>query len=531
MNARRPTPARLGTLLACLALAACDGGGGPVVAPTPPDPVATLQGRIVDQNGSPISDVTVATLGAELAPLAGVSNEQGFFAIDGVAPGVVAVQLAAPRHVGSTKLARIADGELTRVAFALQRVGASLTVDPTMPNTLTHAGGSATIPAGAIVDGGGAPVESATVALTTLAPGDPSFTAVVPGEFRGMDDGAPVLVECLGVLDVTFADLDGNALQLASGAMVDISFPIPTPDPAAQQVPLWSLDVESAQWNREGDAERDDQAGVYRARVPHLAPWCLATAIDEATQIVVLTYEGAPVIGATVRIDGDDGRWSVHDTTNTNGEASLRVAAGREATIAMLLPDGTWLTLATAEPMPPMGETATRTFTAADGIVQSLATITLTWDAFPRDLDLHVTIPPATAGGARRHMFHAARGALAQQPFAHLDTDDVTSFGPEIVTLAQLLPGTYRIAVHNYSGNTVHPLQASGAHVVLQLRGLPTRSFAVPTRNPDQAGYWAVFDLVVDAHGAPTVVRLDTFGPESILLAPMSAGAAAAFRK
>ncbi|MCV6638988.1 ricin-type beta-trefoil lectin domain protein [Candidatus Albibeggiatoa sp. nov. NOAA] len=120
----------------------------------------------------------------------------------------------------------------------------------------------------------------------------------------------------------------------------------------------------------------------------------------------------------------------------------------------------------------------------------------LTWGRTPLDLDAHVTGP--LANDERFHVFWPtiSRGSLDTTPFAQLDVDDVLSYGPETITLAQTnLAGVYRYSVHDYtnraaSGN--NGLAKSGAQVnIYNEFGL------IATLNvPNQSGtLWTVFEI------------------------------------
>lgn len=67
--------------------------------------------------------------------------------------------------------------------------------------------------------------------------------------------------------------------------------------------------------------------------------------------------------------------------------------------------------------------------------------IVLSWEANPSDLDLHLHVP------GDGHVRWDGKGTLGSFPFAQLDVDDVDGFGPETITISQLLPGTYSVAV------------------------------------------------------------------------------------
>jgi hypothetical protein len=121
--------------------------------------------------------------------------------------------------------------------------------------------------------------------------------------------------------------------------------------------------------------------------------------------------------------------------------------------------------------------------------------VVLTWGETPRDLDAHLTGP--TESNDRFHIYYRSRGSrnLDNVPYAYLDRDDTSSFGPETITIGQLLSDTnnnYRYSVHNYSGGS-SALSQSGARVEVYGDGNQLLStFNVP----NQAGtLWTVFEI------------------------------------
>lgn len=123
--------------------------------------------------------------------------------------------------------------------------------------------------------------------------------------------------------------------------------------------------------------------------------------------------------------------------------------------------------------------------------------VVLTWGASPSDLDSHLTGP--IAGSASRfHVFYANRGGCNSAPFACLDVDDISSFGPETITISQLFDGVYRYSVQNFSasgngGNaTSTTLASSNARVEVYVNNALRETFSVP----QQAGtLWTVFSM------------------------------------
>jgi hypothetical protein len=124
-------------------------------------------------------------------------------------------------------------------------------------------------------------------------------------------------------------------------------------------------------------------------------------------------------------------------------------------------------------------------------------TIVLRWGATPSDLDSHLTGP--TSSGTRFHVYYAAKGSLTSSPYAALDIDDVSSYGPETITISRQLSGVYRYSVHDYSNRWSNPssgLANSGAQVKVYRGGALIGEFNVP----NQPGtLWTVFEIEGEA--------------------------------
>src|SRR5665811_1036008 len=123
-------------------------------------------------------------------------------------------------------------------------------------------------------------------------------------------------------------------------------------------------------------------------------------------------------------------------------------------------------------------------------VTDSQYRIVLTWGAAPSDLDSHLWLPEATP----YHVYYANQGTTTAFPWAELDRDDTSSYGPETITLANVLAGTYSYAVYNYSGGS--PLTSSGAVVELYRGSELLRSYSVPGGSDER--WWQVFYLASD---------------------------------
>jgi len=134
--------------------------------------------------------------------------------------------------------------------------------------------------------------------------------------------------------------------------------------------------------------------------------------------------------------------------------------------------------------------------------------IVLTWGETPSDLDSHLTGPDGSGG--RFHVYYASRQPV---PFANLDRDDVSSFGPETITVEPRHPGTYRYSVHNFTQRNNPAEAAGGIHSsptrveVYSSQGL-VRAFTAPAPPANiQANTWRVFEMAQNG----TITPINTY--------------------
>jgi hypothetical protein len=83
--------------------------------------------------------------------------------------------------------------------------------------------------------------------------------------------------------------------------------------------------------------------------------------------------------------------------------------------------------------------------------------VVLTWNAAPKDLDLHMWLPGNEDVNYNNKLSH--------DKLVQLDVDNTTGLGPETISLKEIKEGIYKAYVHNYSQEA--PLSASGAKVVV----------------------------------------------------------------
>ncbi|MBN2467013.1 MAG: PKD domain-containing protein [Deltaproteobacteria bacterium] len=213
---------------------------------------------------------------------------------------------------------------------------------------------------------------------------------------------------------------------------------------------------------------------------------------------------GDTIEGAVAAVGG------LSATTNEEGRATIAGIASGAYELQVSHP--TYIT-AEQEVRIPGNETIFSTVALSPGLAAGETRIVLTWGETPRDLDSHLTGPDGSSGTF--HVYYANREPA--NAGANLDVDDVTSYGPETVTIFEQHQGMYQYHILDYSsGGGSSPevdanpnataLGQSGARVDVYSGSGLISSFTVPS------GYgtnWYVFDL----NGATgEVIPVNTLG-------------------
>jgi hypothetical protein len=124
----------------------------------------------------------------------------------------------------------------------------------------------------------------------------------------------------------------------------------------------------------------------------------------------------------------------------------------------------------------------------------NLTRIVLTWGLSPSDLDSHLTGP--AVGGGRFHVYYGDDVyESGSTTYVALDVDDVTSYGPETISIYEQLAGTYRYSVHDFSNRnstSSSALANSGAQVRVFRGANLVATFNVPA---GAGTLWTVFEL------------------------------------
>jgi len=497
----------------------CGGGGGGTPSPQGDTPGTTgmIMGTVKDTAGTSLPNVAVTAVGTGKTA---TTNSQGYYSISGLsASSQIVVNYSAPGYAATSKTTAIQVGQNSYLNAVMATVQ-TFTVNGATGGSVTTTGGAIGTVAGAKVDlpanalvtsTGAAFTGTATVTAAAFDPTTASGMSAFPGNFEGVPaaGGSPVPIESYGFIDVNITDGSGNQLKLASAQTATITIPIPASmvTSATTTIPLWYYDTTTGQWKEQGFATKS--GSVYIGTVSHFTAWNVDLPMSQISNVTgtVVDGSGQPIQGARVEVrpTGSGRAWaSGEDSTPADGTFNIRVGANQACEI--------WAAKNGIESSHFAFTSATSAVGTYDvgNIVLAgnpLMKITLTWGLDPNDLDAHLTVP--MVGGSRSHVYYSNKIPAGSD--AYLDTDDTSSYGPEIITVTALHDGVYRYSVHHYSGTST--ISSSGASVSMFVDGLGIYSLTPPAGAAAVNDVWRLWDITVTGGRVTSVTAVNTYIP------------------
>ncbi|HYR33519.1 MAG TPA: carboxypeptidase regulatory-like domain-containing protein, partial [Burkholderiales bacterium] len=402
-----------------------------------------LLGIVVDANtGAPVVGATVAA-----GSLTTTTDSAGNFTMPTIPNGTSVVSFTLAAYAPQSRTIQVSPTIETSLIVQMVPNGATTppTFDPTAPTTLTVTGSTARVDInGGLRDVNGNPPPGTSV-NAVVTPIGPSLDAyLLPGEFvvtQAAGGNAPF--ETFGAVDVRITDSAGNPLSGAFAAPASIRIPVDTRFGGAlpASVALMRFDPVTGLWIEDGTATLQGVAPsqFYGGAISRIATWT-AGRVYTPSNITVCVNDtaNAPVGGARVYSDGIDYSGGGTAWTNAAGVAVVPMKRGGQAVISANSPRSSNSATISA------GQSAAD-FTLTPCLIMPTAgmTIRLTWGSSPSDLDSHLKGPNNV------HLSYQNRGSLTAAPFAGLDVDDTSSFGPEVITITRLTQGVHEYFVHN----------------------------------------------------------------------------------
>jgi Carboxypeptidase regulatory-like domain len=187
-----------------------------------------------------------------------------------------------------------------------------------------------------------------------------------------------------------------------------------------------------------------------------LAPESAQTGTITGTLIDATSQTDATISDATITlytgINHTDDAYETSYTTTTAADGTFELTDVDAGTYT-LLAARTGFSDAYINVVSIGGQTTTYEHSLSPAAAEGEIRIVLTWGENPADLDSHLYTPEIN--GAVHHLYYANRGSYSvdASPNIALDRDDVTSYGPETVTIAVTYEGTYEYRVYHFSGS------------------------------------------------------------------------------
>ncbi|ACR13332.1 YfaP family protein [Teredinibacter turnerae] len=370
----------------------------------------------------------------------------------------------------------------------------SATFSPTEDQALTLGTVEIDLPSNSLrTKSGEIPTGMVTVRTSPL---DASFAPeLLPGAYLNSEDEA---LESFGAASVRFF-LGDEELVFAENAAATIRFPIAVraqgSAPASEQA--YYFDRESGYWVAAGMAAISGTAD-YELTADRSTVWGVFSSYPTVNiKGCVRDMNGNPVKDTLIITQGQSYIGRLLDYTDKYGTYSVR--ARTNSTVFLYARSDV-----ASQTFSVTTETADVIRSSCLVVDPNTTTITLTWGENPADIDSHLYGPNGSGGNF--HIYYAAKQTTVNNTTVYLDVDDVTSYGPEVITIPRFpSAGTYRFYTHLFSGSS--NMFASPTRIALFTGRVEYVYFVTEAPGTTGTRCWHVFDIEVDDALTPTVVE------------------------
>lgn len=507
---------RFATVLAAAALLAACGGGGAnapagtaatVVTSTTTTTLAataprTLSGRVLSSStGEPVPGAAVTVQG-----VTATADTSGNYTIDNIVlSDRVLIALSASGFASTTHIAFRGTVQNMTANASLIPVAASQQIDPAAGGTasVTDSTAAVVLPANGLVRADGNPVNgNVTIALTPVPVALNS--SWISGDYTAIASGQAATIDSFGAIKVTLKDAQGAQVNLATGQSATIRIPLSSRSATVPAtLSLFYFDDSTGRWVQEGTASLVGSGSnrYYEGTVTHFTTWNAGRfpAMIPVTGCL-MDANGVLIPNGVIKSDGIDYSGTTSVRTDSNGHFSLPIASAGRAIITGHDNDAITNTL-NVGPSTTTVNLGTPCMTLSGQ--NTGINIKLTWGTSPTDLDTHLIAPNGV------HISYGNKGSLVNAPYMNLDVDDVTSYGPEVLTFTRLQIGTYQYYIHNFSSTFNPGITGSPARVELNIRS--NTWLYTPPAGEGTHRWWQVFNLTVDADCNITVTPVGTW--------------------
>jgi len=312
------------------------------ITPTPSgNQKTTVQGNILDENGQPLSGVTVRA-GNQTA----TTDSRGYFRVRNALLDKNAALVIAEK-AGYFKGYRtfLSTTGVNQVMIQLLKKTAAGDVDAATGGvaTLTN-GAKVALPAnGIVMASGGAPYTGTVkVYATYIDPTAGNISRIVPGSFMADDqNNNRVVLSSYGMLAVELETPGGVKLQIRSGSEATLTTPIPAArqSSAPATISLWYVDEQTGIWKEQGTATKS--GSNYVGNVKHFSFWnCDVSSTAVNLGMTLKNADGMPLVHATVRLTRITATYpyATYGYTDSLGQVNGLVPSGEQLLMEVLDP-------------------------------------------------------------------------------------------------------------------------------------------------------------------------------------------------
>ena len=302
-------------------------------------------GRVLNQNGTPISDASV-----ELNGFTAATNNLGLFNFDEMELNGAGTNITV-RKLGYFNAFRTFIPNIPTISsvtvYMIERPSSGSFQSNVGGTISVNGGGSVTFLPNSIVTASGAPYTGeVVVSAFWIDPTDVNALSVMPGDLRGFSlDGDRVQLATYGMMVVELESPTGESLNIGNGMTATLTFPVSSSllGSAPAVIPLWSFNETTGYWEEEGTA--DIVGNNYVAEVSHFSWWnCDAPFPVIDYELCVLTPQEDPVPGAIASITITSGNLmgrplTTQGWTNSDGKVFGKIPINETLGISILVGD------------------------------------------------------------------------------------------------------------------------------------------------------------------------------------------------
>lgn len=282
---------------------------GPDKSTSGDDPAKIISGRIVDESGAGVPEVSVS-----VGEVIGQTDDRGVYVLKGVSVDDAELVVRAAKSGYYNAFRRVVKSESgpTNVSLMMREKKRVAQFAASQGATVNLERGARVVipPDGLMVEESNAAYNGMVdMYAYHLNPSEEGYANMFPGDFTALDQENRIgSLYFHGIHRVEMYSPSGQKLNLRSGVKAKLHYPIPS-EIASQppvSIDIWHYDEKRLIWMQTGQAVL--QGGYYVVDVDHFSTVNLDYKSESCTVIVtVVDCSGRPVAGATVSLGSGQG--------------------------------------------------------------------------------------------------------------------------------------------------------------------------------------------------------------------------------